>query len=115
MAVNGPEVAKRIKDTVTALGMSMGDFYNKSGISSALLSQWNTGAQTPSPPKMAAAAKALGKTIEYVAFGKKEKAAASNDDGGVDFDLKQEIINELDGVGLDDLEQILKIIRTFNK
>lgn len=85
MPINGPEVAKRIKDTVTALGMSMGDFYKKSGISSALLSQWNTGTQNPTPPKLAAAAKALEKTIEYVAFGEEGiKNPAPSGNGKID-------------------------------
>lgn len=90
MAINGPEVAKRIKDTVATRGMSMGEFYKESGISSALLSQWNTGAQNPTPPKLAAAAKALGKPIEYLAVGEEDikKAAPSNGDELSDRDSR---------------------------
>ena len=46
--------------------MKMKDLYEKSGVSSSLLSQWNTGKTQPSIAKITAIADALGVPVEQL-------------------------------------------------
>ncbi|MCD8241706.1 MAG: helix-turn-helix domain-containing protein [Lachnospiraceae bacterium] len=60
------EIIKRIEIRLKEIGMSKADFYEKSGVSSATYSQWNTGMFSPSKRKLQAAADALGVSVEYL-------------------------------------------------
>lgn len=57
-------ILKRIELRRIELGMSKTEFYEKSGISSATYSQWNTNTFQPSRRKLMAAASALKITYE---------------------------------------------------
>ena len=57
-------ILKRIELRRIELGMSKTEFYEKSGISSATYSQWNTNTFQPSRRKLMAAASALKMTYE---------------------------------------------------
>lgn len=57
-------ILKRIEFRRIELGMSKTEFYEKSGISSATYSQWNTNTFQPSRRKLMAAASALKMTYE---------------------------------------------------
>ena len=57
-------ILKRIELRRIELGMSKTEFYEKSGISSATYSQWNTNTFQPSKRKLMAAASALKMTYE---------------------------------------------------
>lgn len=62
-------IIKRIELRLAELGMSKAEFYEKSGISSASYSQWNTGKYNPSRAKLQQAASALGLDLDYLCFG----------------------------------------------
>ena len=71
----------RIEIRMAELGMSKEEFYEKSGISSASFSQWNTGVHKPTKKKLGQAAAALSVSLEYLLTGEqKEKPAISEDD-----------------------------------
>ena len=55
-----PFIVERIELLIAKQGMKKAEFYKKSGISSALYSQWNTVAHCPSLVKLQGAADALG-------------------------------------------------------
>lgn len=58
------KVVVRIVETILAeRGISMGEFYSQSGISSATFSQWRTGKYSPTQEKIAQIEKCLGVTL----------------------------------------------------
>lgn len=59
-----PTILKKIEVRRIELGMSKTEFYEKSGISSATYSQWNTKIFKPSKRKLKGAASALKMTYE---------------------------------------------------
>ena len=59
-----PTILKKIELRRIELGMTKTEFYEKSGISSATYSQWNTNTFRPSKRKLMAAASALKMTYE---------------------------------------------------
>ena len=84
-------IIKRIELKLTELGMSKAEFYEKSGISSASYSQWNTGKYNQSNSKLRQAADVLGLDFDYLCFGsvqtenapgltEKDRRNISNDD-----------------------------------
>lgn len=75
-------IIKRIELRLAELGMSKAEFYEKSGISSASYSQWNTGKYNPSRAKLQQAAAVLGLDLDYLCFGltKAEKTPLVNGD-----------------------------------
>ena len=81
MQIDVPGMLSRIELRMAELNMSKQSFYEKSGISSASFSQWNTGAYKPSVKKIKSAAKALDTSVEYLLTGagpgdiKKERPA----------------------------------------
>ena len=62
-------IIKRIELRLAELGMSKAEFYEKSGISSASYSQWNTGKYNPSMLKLHQAADVLGLDFDYLCYG----------------------------------------------
>lgn len=66
-------IIKRIELRLAELGMSKAEFYEKSGISSASYSQWNTGRYNPSRAKLQKAAVVLGLNLDYLCYGCEEK------------------------------------------
>lgn len=69
MQIDVPGMLSRIELRMAELNMSKQSFYEKSGISSASFSQWNTGAYKPSVKKIKSAAKALDTSVEYLLTG----------------------------------------------
>ena len=85
MQIDVPGMLSRIELRMAELNMSKQSFYEKSGISSASFSQWNTGAYKPSVKKSKSAAKALDTSVEYLLTGagpgdiKKERPAENGE------------------------------------
>ncbi len=76
---NTADMLRRIEMRVAELGMTKEEFYEKSGISSASYSQWNTGTHAPTKKKMAQAAAALNVSLEYILTGEtKKESTATN-------------------------------------
>lgn len=74
-------ILTRIEIRMAELGMSKEEFYEKSGISSASFSQWNTGVHKPTKKKLGQAAAVLNVSLEYLLTGEqKEKPVISEDD-----------------------------------
>ena len=103
MQIDVPGMLSRIELRMAELNMSKQSFYEKSGISSASFSQWNTGAYKPSVKKIKSAAKALDTSVEYLLTGagpgdiKKERPAENGE--ALEKDLPE------------DLQQLLSICR----
>lgn len=103
MQIDVPGMLLRIELRMAELNMSKQSFYEKSGISSASFSQWNTGAYKPSVKKIKSAAKALGTSVDYLLTGagpgdiKKERPAENG----------EALAKELP----EDLQQLLSICR----
>ncbi len=85
MQIDVPGMLLRIELRMAELNMSKQSFYEKSGISSASFSQWNTGAYKPSVKKIKSAAKALDTSVDYLLTGagpgdiKKERPAENGE------------------------------------
>ena len=65
-------IIKRIEMRLSEINMTKAEFYERSGISSASLSQWRTGLYNPTRKKLESAATCLGVSYEYLAFGSEE-------------------------------------------
>lgn len=95
MQIDVPGMLSRIELRMAELNMSKQSFYEKSGISSASFSQWNTGAYKPSVKKIKSAAKALDTSVEYLLTGagpgdiKKERSAENGE--ALEKDLPEDI------------------------
>ena len=95
MQIDVPGMLSRIELRMAELNMSKQSFYEKSGISSASFSQWNTGAYKPSVKKIKSAAKALDTSVEYLLTGagpgdiKKERSAENGE--ALENDLPEDI------------------------
>lgn len=83
-------IIKRIEVRLSEIGMTKAEFYKKSGISSASLSQWRTGKYKPSEKNLMKAAEVLGVSYSYLLNGveETEKAPAA--------DSKGDILDEVD-------------------
>lgn len=72
----GKKVVAEVENKLREIGMTKGEFYNGSGISSATFSQWRTGAYEPST-------EALSKIEEFLSLSfqlsSKENHAANKD------------------------------------
>lgn len=103
MQIDVPGMLSRIELRMAELNMSKQSFYEKSGISSASFSQWNTGAYKPSVKKIKSAAKALDTSVDYLLTGagpgdiKKERPAENGE--ALEKDLPE------------DLQQLMSICR----
>lgn len=99
------KILKKIEMRRIELGISKKEFYEKSGISSATYSQWNTGTFQPSKRKLMAAASALKMSFEELVgqseSAQKERPASTSGD-----ELEEAIIIGRDGK---------KIKRTYTK
>lgn len=67
--MDGSSIVKRIKSLVIAKGLTMENLYKDCNISSAAISQWNTGRTTPRLRKLEQIAEYLGTSIEYLTHG----------------------------------------------
>lgn len=72
-------IIKRIELRLAELGMPKAEFYEKSGISSASYSQWNTGKYNPSRAKLQKAATVLGLDLDFLCYGLGDKEKAPPD------------------------------------
>ena len=63
------EIIDRMEILIAQRRMKKKDFYEKSGISSSLYSQWNTYTTKPSMRLLAQAADALEVSVEYILYG----------------------------------------------
>ena len=68
--------------------MKMKDFYNKSGISSSLLSQWNTGKVKPTTQRLVQAADALDVPVETLIGKEIDTEKAPRHSGATVEDIK---------------------------
>lgn len=83
-------IIKRIEIRLSEIGMTKAEFYKKSGISSASLSQWRTGKYKPSEKNLAKAAEVLGVSYSYLLNGVEEKEIAPTTAG------KSDVLDEVD-------------------
>ena len=92
-AEHARQIALRIDGLIASAGLKKADFSNKSGISTATLSQWRSGLYYPSQKKLAAASKCLDVSVAYLEYGddsaQQEKPTAQGD--GLISDLPQEV------------------------
>ena len=102
--MNVKDVLKRIDISVAMSGMSKEEFYEKSGISSASFSQWNTGLHKPSKKKIADAAKCLNVSVEFLLYGDNKKPALDNENEPLTVD---EIKKTFRGRPFEELTNIL--------
>jgi len=105
------DILKRIDVRIAELGMSKEEFYEKSGISSASYSQWNTGAHAPTKKKLAQAAAALGVSVEYILTGNENKPTTT---GELDKDT-MELLDLAHSLGEDDRALLLSMARELKK
>lgn len=105
-AEHARQIALRIDGLIASAGLKKADFSNKSGISTATLSQWRSGLYYPSQKKLAAASKCLDVSVAYLEYGddsaQQEKPTAQGD--GLKLDSYEDIdkwLDTLDGKGLD--------------
>lgn len=82
-AEHARQIALRIDGLIASAGLKKADFSNKSGISTATLSQWRSGLYYPSQKKLAAASKCLDVSVAYLEYGddsaQQEKPTAQGD------------------------------------
>lgn len=83
-------IIKRIEIRLSEIGMTKAEFYKKSGISSASLSQWRTGKYKPSEKNLVKAAEVLGVSYSYLLNGVEEKEIAPTTAG------KSDVLDEVD-------------------
>ncbi len=74
-------IIKRIELRLAELRLSKAEFYERSGISSASYSQWNTGKYNPSITKLRQAAEVLGLDFDYLCDGCSQKEKAPTPEG----------------------------------
>lgn len=74
-------IIKRIEMRLSEIGMSKALFYQRSGISSASLSQWRTGTYKPSLRKIEKAAEVLGVSSDYLLHGFAKSGVTSYQNG----------------------------------
>lgn len=70
--MDGKAIARIIDSELASRGMSKTEFYEKSGVSSATLSQWRTGKYDPTPDKLAKAEMCLG--ISFTDYEKSDES-----------------------------------------
>lgn len=58
--MDGKTIARIVDSVLASRGISKTEFYEKSGVSSATMSQWRTGKYDPTPDKLAQIEKCLG-------------------------------------------------------
>jgi len=74
-------IIKRIEIRLAEIGMSKADFYEKSGVTSASYSQWNTGKFNPTPKKLRSAAECLGLSYDYLVTGSEQNEKTPTPEG----------------------------------
>lgn len=72
--MDGKTIARIIDSELASRGISKQNFYEKSGVSSATLSQWRTGKYEPTADKIAKVEKCLG-----ISFADYEKSDESDE------------------------------------
>ena len=72
--MDGKAIARIIDSELASRGIPKSEFHEKSGVSSATLSQWRTGKYDPTPEKLAKVEKCLG-----ISFADYEKSDESDD------------------------------------
>lgn len=72
--MDGKDIARIIDSELASRGMPKAEFYEKSGVSSATLSQWRTGKYDPTADKLAKIEKCLG-----ISFADYEKSDESDE------------------------------------
>lgn len=68
--MDGKTTARIVDSELASRGISKSEFYEKSGVSSATLSQWRTGKYDPTPDKLVQIEKCLG--ISFSDYEKSE-------------------------------------------
>lgn len=102
MEIDVKSVIKRIEIRLTEINMKKAEFYDKSGISSASYSQWNTGTNIPSMKKLKCAADCIGVSVEYLLTGQEKEKPDLHQETGLS-QAKQEawdLIQKMDDESL---------------
>ncbi len=99
------EIVQRINARLKEIGMSKTDFSEKSGVSSASLSQWNKGQRFPTQKSLKRIAECLGMSIEELVAGNPIVAPETK--------TQKPPQDELAGLR-DDQKELVELIRGFN-
>ena len=70
---NIPSILARIEEAIYERRLSKKQFYEESGVSSSLYSQWNTGGKKPTLKSLSKIADYLGVSLEWLVDGKPEE------------------------------------------
>lgn len=112
-------IIKRIDMRLAEIGMSKSEFYEKSGITSASYSQWNTGKFNPTQRKLKSAAECLGLSYDYLLTGEDTKKAPTpeGERKASDDEIKFALFGtkEIDDDVLDQVKQFAKFARENRK
>ena len=100
----------RIEIRMAELGMSKEEFYEKSGISSASFSQWNTGVHKPTKKKLGQAAAALSVSLEYLLTGEQKEKPATIESDELSS-VQKEAIQKILSLSPEELSKKLPAIR----
>lgn len=101
---------KRMEIRIAELGWSKEEFYEKSGVSSASYSQWNTGVHKPTKKKLAKAAAVLGISLEYLLTGEGQKNSPAPE--GAELDAETIELREIwDGADREEREALLAMAK----
>ena len=75
--MDGKAIARIIDSELASRGISKADFYGRSGVSSATLSQWRTGKYDPTPDKLSSIEKCLG--ISFSDYEKSDRDSETDE------------------------------------
>lgn len=70
---NIPSILARIEEAIYERRLSKKKFYEESGVSSSLYSQWNTGGKKPTLKSLSKIADYLGVSLEWLIDGKEDE------------------------------------------
>lgn len=121
--MNGETVVKRIKSMAMSKGIKMQELYEQSGVTSGAVSQWKTGATTPTLDSLQRIADVLGTTVAEIIGEETKKPATDNGDGrsrdglrDTDWqEIAQRLKNESASAGDEDYISLDKFIDGFAK
>lgn len=107
--MEGKKLVATIKSMVVSRGMSMAEFYKKSGITGGAMSQWKSGETQPALSSLQRIADVLGTTVsDLVETDEKTKTPATeNGDGSNGTDDKSELMELYDSFDPSDRARLL--------
>lgn len=104
--IDNTEIIKRIEKALSESGMRKDAFYEKSGVSSATMSQWRSNIYRPSPAKLYAVSNVLGVTVDYLLTGEEEQKNPTpvTESGKSDLDVR---LDKLLSAADDDFKRVM--------